>query len=216
MNAIALKGIMFVGGRAKELVFLGGVFLTTDAADNHILGMAAALHGVTQGLALGTLLNEGEGLEFLGVDGTTKHEEGGLQDMGGGLAILVKKGKGDGPMAGLSRNVSLKPMGIGEKGDAGAEHITAQLRAQLVRARKGTRLVMNNGDHMEENARITPLGCDSGIRAKKVKEYFLVLHHGSIINLSIEDKDEVGRRLRALSAAYEINGWQVGMGVMLA
>jgi hypothetical protein len=148
LHAIALKGVMFVRGRAKKLVFLGGVLFPADTADDRILRMVAALHGMPKSPTVGTLLDQGQRLEALRMYGPTKHEEGGLQDMRGGLAILIKEGEGNQPMMGLSRHVSLKPMGVGKECDAGAEHITAQFGPEFIGARKGARLVVHNWDHM--------------------------------------------------------------------
>jgi hypothetical protein len=75
-------------------MLFGRVLLTTDAADNHLLGMTASLGGVSQSQASGVLLDEGKGLETLGAHCTTKHEKGRLQNTGGSLAILIKEGEG--------------------------------------------------------------------------------------------------------------------------
>jgi hypothetical protein len=129
---------MFVRGRAEELVFLRGMFLSTYAADNRILRMSVVLRRVAKGPAVGALLNQRKRLETLGANTPTKHEEGRLQDVRGGLAILIKKGEGNRPVTGLCGYIGLQPTGVREECDAGAEHIAAKFGPELVRARKGT------------------------------------------------------------------------------
>jgi hypothetical protein len=111
---------MFVDRSTGKLVFFSGMFITADIAHHSILGMPALLCSVAQGPAASALLNEGKGLEVLHVNSTTKHEEGGLQKVGGGLAILIKECECNRAMSGIHGNVSLKPTGVRKKCEARA------------------------------------------------------------------------------------------------
>jgi hypothetical protein len=86
---------------------------------------------------------------------------------------------------------------------------------KFIRARKGAGLITDNRHHAKKDMRVALLQGNGGIRAEKIKDYLVVVHDCSVVYLAIENQDEVGRRLRALASADEVNGGGVGSGVLL-
>jgi hypothetical protein len=93
-------------------MFQRKMFVAAYSADLGFLGKPAPLSYMAQCPASGALLDKGEGRESLRADRPAEHENRRLEDASHGLAILIEEGKSDRAMAGICREVSLKPTWI--------------------------------------------------------------------------------------------------------